>query len=147
MRSKMILNGLLVLILMFSPSAFAEDSAKARVTILVASNQGNDFNLDNDAFRDQLIKLFSYSSYHQVTAQAVELKSAQPSTLSLPDGYDLSLEIQGFEENRVLIHAVINKEGKSYVDTVLSAPKEGVAFLGGPQVSGGDLVIVLEMSF
>ena len=146
MKTRAILSGLLITMLLHTPFSFAQ-TAKATVTVLVASNQGTEFDLDNDAFKDQLIKLFSYTSYHQVSAQAIQLAGAEGAKMDLPEGYQLLLNIQGEEEGRLLVKAVIQKDGTNYVDTVLSVLKEGIVCLGGPQVSGGDLVIVLEMSF
>ena len=125
----------------------AEGAAKARVTILVASNNGNDFNLDNDAYRDELIKLFSFTAYHQVQSQLVDLTQGGASDVALPEGYQLQLTYQGNEGGSTLVKALIQKGGSQFIDTVLSVKNEGTVFLGGPQVTEGNLVIVLEMNF
>ena len=120
---------------------------KANVTILVASNEGNDINLVNDAYRDELIKLFSYTSYNQVEAVRRDLVREVPQKINLPEGYELLLTLQGKENGRMQVQAVIRKEGIQYVDTVLSILQPGVVFVGGPPVEKGALIIVLESGF
>ena len=120
---------------------------KINATILIASNQGNDFNLINDAYRDELIKLFSYTSYNQVDTVKRELKKAVREKIDLPEGYELVLTLQGQEKGRVQIQALIRKAGVQYVDTVLSILQPGVVFVGGPPLKKGALIIVLETGF
>ncbi len=125
-----------------------EESARVHVTILKASNVGNDFNMVNDAFRDELIKLFSYSAYSQVEDLLVDLSKAERKHTALPEGYELILTLQGIEKGRVLVQAIIRKDNKQYVDTILSILKPGVVFVGGPRLSdSSDLIIVLEIGF
>ena len=120
---------------------------KSNVTILVASNEGNDFNLVNDAYRDELIKLFSYTSYNQVDALRRDLVRGVAQKINLPEGYELLLTLQGKENGRVQVQAVIRKAGVQYVDTMLSILMPGVVFVGGPPVEKGSLIIVLETGF
>ncbi len=126
---------------------WAQSKPRLYVTLLTASNKGSDFNLANDAFRDKLIKLFSYTSYNQVKEFSVDLKKSERLRLDLIEGYELVLTLQEEEKSRFLLQALIRKEGKQYLDTVLAMSKPGVTFLGGPAVSAGDLIIVLESSF
>ena len=136
--------------LSLSVSARAQDpaSVKTNVTILEASNEGNDFNLVNDAYRDELIKLFSYTSYTQIDTVRRELKKAVRETIELPEGYELLLTLHNQEMGRVQVQALIRKEGVAYVDTVVSILQPGVVFVGGPPVKkGGALIIVLETGF
>ena len=120
---------------------------KANVTVLVASNHGNDFNLINDAYRDELIQLFSYTSYNQVNAVRRDLVRGVPQRIDLPESYELLLTLQGRENGRFQVQAVIRKGGVQYVDTILSILEPGVVFVGGPQVEKGALIIVLETGF
>lgn len=120
---------------------------RVTLTFIIASNQGRDINIDNDAYRDQMIKLFSYSSYQQIGRQAVELEPQKTETASIPGGYDLMLTLKGTVQQRNTVQAVIRKDGKTFVDTVLTLTKPGVFFLGGPPAENGALIIVLEMGF
>ncbi len=122
-------------------------SVQIKVTVLEASNEGNDFNLENDAYRDQLIKLFSYTAYEQLDSKLLLLPKAERGKLILKDDYELVLTYQGMENNRLQVQGVIRKGSLSYVDTVLSIQNPGVVFLGGPQAGKGVLVIVLETGF
>jgi len=134
-----------LMLLSGSPSlVFAQQTAPIHVTVLVASRQGSDFDLDNDAYRDQLIQLFSYSSYHQKKELRAELKKAERTIIPLPDGFELVLTLQGQEEGRIFVQALIRKGRKQYVDSTLSILTPGVVFLGGPAVQDGTLIIVLE---
>ncbi len=134
-----------VSILFFPSHIFAgNDSVKVKVTVLKASNEGSDFDFDNDAYRDQLVKLFSYKSYHQLDVKGVELKKADRSIISLPEGYELVLTYQGSEGSRIMVQALVRKNTTQYVYTVLSIQNPGVVFVGGPEVEKGVLVIVLE---
>ena len=125
----------------------ADEPVKVAATLILASNEGNDFDLVNDEFRDKLIELFSYKSYKQEKAEALELKRGERVVMTLVDGYELVLTLQSRENTRVFIQAVIRKESVSYVDTTLSVLTPGVAFLGGPPVNGSTLIIVLENGF
>ena len=140
---------MLVAFLLTARTAGAEqvNQIKANVTILVASNEGNDFNLVNDAYRDELIKLFSYTSYNQVDAVRRDLVREVPQKITLPDGYELLLTLQGKENGRLEVRALIRKEGLQYVDTILAILTPGVVFVGGPPVKKGALIIVLETGF
>ncbi len=125
----------------------AEEAVRVHTTILVASNNGNDFNLVNDAYRDQLIQLFSYTAYTQVDDINSDLANLQPKVLDLPDGYQLTLTLTKVEKGRVMVQAGIRKDNKEYLDTVVSILRPGVVFLGGPPAQGGALIIVLETGF
>ena len=125
----------------------SDDVERVTLTYIVASNDGSDIDLDNDAYRDELIKLFSFSSYSQVDRAAFDLTRSKRQTAPLPSGYEMTLTYQGVEQGRYLVNALIRKDGVSYVDTVLSVLKPGVVFLGGPRTDKGELIIVLEMGF
>ena len=115
--------------------------------VIVASNKGSDFNLVNDAYRDQLIQLFSYSSYHQIEDFSRSLRKGKKETFDLPEDYKLLLTLHGIEKGRVMVQAVIHKGNKQYMDTTVSILRPGVVFLGGPPAAGGVLIIVLETGF
>ena len=132
------------------PDATAEKEVtqvKVNVTILSASNTGNDFNLVNDAYRDELIKLFSYTSYNQVNAVRRDLIKGVDQNIDLPEGFELVLTLQGWENDRIQVRALVRKAGLTYVDTVLSILQPGVVFVGGPELEKGALIIVLETGF
>ena len=132
----------------FVPASFAqEESVKINATILVASNDGTDYDLDNDAYRHELINLFSYSAYHQIRMVSLTLPRAERVKVPLPENYELILTLQGKEEKRVMVQAVIRKGQEQYVDTVLSILKPGVVFVGGPPTAVGAYIIVLETAF
>lgn len=136
-------------LMMFSPavSVRADETAKFHITFLVASNEGNDFNLVNDDYRDQLLKLFSYTSYKQIDDVLKDLERSKREVIELPDGYQLMLTLQVVEKGRVQVQAMIRKGNQQYLDTVVSILRPGVVFLGGPPAQGGTLIIVLETGF
>ena len=140
---------LLILSLMtFAPApGFAKYAVPIHAAIIVASNEGSDYDLINDAYRDQLINLFSYTFYHQKDDVKIHLQKGKREKLDLPDGYELMLTLQDVEKDRLLIQALIRKNGQQYVYTVLSLLRPGVVFLGGPPAENGSLIIVLETSF
>ncbi len=131
------------LIFAYSSSLFAA-SERVVISVIVASNEGSDIDLDNDEYRDQLIELFSYASYKQEDQVLLELSEGESNAVSLPGGYDMSLTLQNAGDKNVTVRAVIKKGDVSYVDSVLSILKPGVVFMGGPQVNGGVLILVLE---
>lgn len=128
----------------FNSYSFAKEPVQIIATVLTASNQGSDFNLDNDAYRDKLINLFSYTSYTQIKEYAVNLQKGKRDTVELPGGYELLLNLQQEESKRVLVQVVIRKGREIFLDTVVSMPKPGVVFVGGPAINGDDLIIVVE---
>lgn len=129
------------------PPGLLQAAERLTLTYIVASNEGADIDLDNDKYRDEMIRLFSYSSYRQLDQQAVQLETQKSETVNIPGGYELILTIKESQPERNTVQAVIRKGGQIYVDTVLTLPKPGVFFLGGPPAEGGALIIVLEMGF
>lgn len=127
--------------------AQAQTSNRMIVTIVVASNEGNDFNLDNDAYRDKLIQLFSYSSYTQEDLKKLDMSLGEPQSLDLLEGYTLSLTLKEDTGATIVTRAVITKSGKNYIDTELSIAKPGVFFMGGPTLTSGDLILILESGY
>lgn len=136
-------------LLLTAMPAHAAETAKVQTTILLASNEGIDSTPINDAYRRQLIKLFSYTAYSQAGEEVThELERSKRETLELPGGYTLMLTLHSIENKRVQVQAVIRKGNVQYLDTVVSILKPGVVFLGGPPVEGGAvLIIVLETQF
>lgn len=124
-----------------------EATVPIRVTVIIASNEGNDFDLVNDEYRDQLIELFSYKAYRQVDEAARKLERSRREKVALPDGYELVLTLQEVEKSRVNLQAVIRRGNKQYVDTILSVARPGVVFVGGPPAGKGAIIIVLETEF
>ncbi len=143
---KHLLAGLLFFLLS-TPFAFSEGATRTLVTVIVASNQGSGFDLDNDAYRDELIKLFSYPSYRQIKAYALNLEKGKETTLQLPEGYVLTLTLIREEGEKALVQASIRGNGKEYLNTVLSILKPGTVFLGGPPVQEGVLILALEAGY
>ena len=139
-----IVLGLVFMFFLSVSSVFAKNQGSLVITVITASNEGADFDLDNDAFRDQLIQLFSYSSYKQVDQFRTPLAKAERNKFSLTGGYELVLTLQNDEGDRILVEALIRQGGTQYVNTVLSIMKEGVVFLGGPPTEDGALILVLE---
>jgi hypothetical protein len=135
-----------VVLFVLSPmlSAKSVDKIPTKITILIASNQGTDFDMDNDAYRDQLIQLFSFSNYKQLKTLSLDLAKGERQIVALPEGYELVLSLQREERERAYIQALIRKGREQFVDTVLSIQKKGVVFLGGPQTPSGTLIVALE---
>jgi len=130
-----------------SPITFTQTSNRMIVTIVSASNSGNDFNMDNDAYRDKLMKLFSYRSYVQKEVKKLDMKVGETQSLDLMEGYTLELTLIQEESNKITANAVIKKEQKDYINTELSIEKPGVFFMGGPTLSSGDLILILESGY
>jgi hypothetical protein len=92
-----------------------------------------------------LIQLFSYSSYDQVNQWRIQLQKAEHQTIALIEGYELVLTLEGEESDRIIVQALVRKDGVQYVNTVLSILKKGgVVFVGGPVTEKGALIVVLE---
>ncbi len=125
----------------------AQNSNRMIVTMVVASNEGSDFNLDNDAYRDKLLKLFSYSSYTQKDLKKLDMTLGETQSLDLLEGYALQLTLKEDKGSSIVARAVITKNNKSYIDTELSIAKPGVFFMGGPTLSTGDLILILENGY
>lgn len=130
-----------------SYSASAQTSNRMIVTTVVASNTGKDFNLDNDAYRDKLLKLFSYSSYRQTDLKKLDMSLGEAQTLDLMEGYSLSLTLKQDEGSKIIVRTMISKAQKTYIDTELSISKPGVFFMGGPTLTDGDLILILESGY
>ena len=128
-------------------SGQAQTSNRMIVTMVVASNTGSDFNLDNDVYRDKLLKLFSYSSYVQKEVKKLDMKVGKTQNLDLLEGYNLELTLKQDNGQKILTRAVIIKDHKIYIDTELSIERPGVFFMGGPTLKDGDLILILEAGY
>lgn len=128
----------------FYKPAVAAETPRVVVTVLYASQEGSDFNLDNDAYRDRLIQLFSYSYYEQKDLFPLDLVTGEPQKHALPGGYELALGLTDQAADKLTLQGIIQKDGVIYVDTVLAISKPGVVFVGGPPLEGGVLILVLE---
>ena len=129
------------------PSGQAQTSNRMIVSMVVASNTGSDFNLDNDVYRDKLLKLFSYSSYVQKDVKKLDMTVGKTQNLDLLEGYNLELTLKQDNGQKILTRAVIIKDHKIYLDTELSVEKPGVFFMGGPTLTEGDLILILEVGY
>lgn len=147
MIRKLVLSLLLTTIIFSHAAQAAEDTTRVHITVFKASASGTDFDLDNDAYRDQLIQLFSYSSYHQIQKLFVDLKKAERNPVDLMGDYKLLLNFQGNDQNRHMIEALIRSKDKTYVNTVLAVPAQGAVFLGGPPFEDGVLILALETGY
>ncbi len=134
-------------LLIQSHVATAQTSNRMIVTMVVASNSGKDFNLDNDAYRDKLLDLFSYSSYIQKEVKKLDMAVGKTQNLDLLEGYNLELTLKQDDGKKILTRAVIIKDHKIYIDTELSIAKPGIFFMGGPTLTDGDLILILESGY
>jgi thiamine biosynthesis lipoprotein len=74
--------------------------------MLVASNEGSDFDLDNDAYRDQLIKLFSYTAYRQVddtVAPLVKLWGFFDQKYRVPNSEEIETALKKVGRERIVV--------------------------------------------
>ncbi len=147
MFKKMLSLLCLIALACHSSPASAQTSNRMIVTMVVASNAGNDFNMDNDAYRDKLMKLFSYSSYLQKDLKKLDMAVGKTQNLDLLEGYNLELTLKQDIDNKIIVRAVIIKDHKIYIDTELSIAKPGVFFMGGPTLTNGDLILILENGY
>jgi len=129
------------------PTASAQSSNNMIITMIVASNEGSDFNMDNDAYRDKLTQLFSYSSYIQKDLKKITMELNKTRNLDLLEGYNLELTMKEDTGSKMIARAVIIKDHKIYIDTELSIAKPGTFFMGGPTVTNGDLILILETGY
>ena len=120
------------------------ESLMTKVTVIIASNQGNDFDLENDAYRDKLIALFSYTSYKQVNQYSIRLEEGKQQSLALADGYQLSMTLYKQAKDRNVLRVLIQKENRTHLSTELSLSGNGPVFLGGPPAHSGDLLLAIE---
>ena len=126
------------------PHAFATEKAGFIVTMVAASNEGNDIGLDNDDYRDELIQLFSYTTYKQLDLKKIYLTQGAKTSLELPDGYELSAQMPGLEKDVASLKVNISKDQKEFVNTTLSIRSGGVTFVGGPPTEEGVLILIIE---
>ena len=138
-------KGLIVLGFLFlGVSNLYAEALLTKVTVIVASNQGSDIDLENDAYRDQLIKLFSYTSYQQTNQYSIRLEEGKQESLAISGGYELILSLYKKEKGRNVIRTMIQKDGKQVLNSELSLTGTGPVFLGGPPIESGDLLLVIE---
>ena len=147
MLKKIISFFCLAFLLFQIPPGQTQTSDRMIVTMVVASNTGSDFNLDNDVYRDKLLKLFSYSSYVQKEVKKLNMTVGKTQNLDLLEGYNLELTLKQDNGQKILTRAVIIKDHKIYIDTELSIEKPGVFFMGGPTLNEGDLILILEAGY
>lgn len=137
-------TGMATFLLSISFPASAAPAENVVVTVLTASYAGDDFNFDNDAYRDKLVQLFSYSSYEQENQLLIPLERSKRTKEMLPGDYELMLTLQDAKDNRMSLQVIIRKGDTIFLDTVMSIMKPGTLFIGGPKVEKGVLILVLE---
>ena len=115
-----------------------------KVAVILASNEGSDFDFENDAYRDQLIRLFSYTAYKQIKGYSIALEEREQELIAMPSDYELILTFRRSEGEKVFIHALIQKGGKKFLDTEFSILGPAPVFLGGPPLDSGNLVLAIE---
>lgn len=143
-----IVTALCLSVFLLLPSfAQAQNSDRMIITMVVASNEGNDFNLDNDIYRDKLMQLFSYSSYTQKNLTKIDMAQGTTQEIDLLEGYQLEITLKEDKGSSIVTKAVITKNDKIYIDTELSIAKPGVFFMGGPTLASGDLILILENGY
>ncbi|HCM41933.1 MAG TPA: hypothetical protein PLY88_07720 [Candidatus Omnitrophota bacterium] len=147
MLKKLTASICLLALLLIPSMTQAQNSNRMIVTMVVASNNGSDFNMDNDAYRDKLTQLFSYSSYVQSDLKKLDMALGETQNLALLEGYNLSLTLKEDTGSSIVARAVITKDNKNYIDTELSIAKPGIFFMGGPTLSTGDLILILENGY
>lgn len=125
-------------------SQTGEETLSLKLTVIVASNQGSEFTMDNDNYRDELVKLFSYQSYRQVKDYLIELAPNENELLNIEGDYMLGLSSGGMEDGRFAVRLVIQKEGRQFLNTEIQISGEVPVFLGGPSVDQGVLILAVE---
>ncbi|MBI4358591.1 MAG: hypothetical protein HY584_04760 [Candidatus Omnitrophica bacterium] len=144
-RGRIFLGWLLIGVLLFPSYGGSQAPALTlKVAVILASNEGSDFDLENDAYRDQLIRLFSYTAYEQVRGYSVVLEEGEQELIAIPGDYELILTLQRLEGEKVFLHALIQKGGNKFLDTELSLLGPTPVFLGGPPLDSGNLVLAIE---
>lgn len=144
MRKQIAFFLVLLGVLGFVPKLYAQGPVHFKVTVLVASNQGSDFDLENDQFKDRLIQLFSYTSYRQLKAYSVTLSPTEAQALSIPGEYELKLHLKDHRAGEAALHVVIEKGGTRFLETDVSLRGQAPLFLGGPPFDSGVLIVALE---
>lgn len=135
---------LLSLGLMLSPLAAhaQEQKVKVQVEVVLASNKGDTVDPPElaqmkEKFRKQN---FSFTSFKRLSLDTVELVTAKPTEVRLPNGVNASLKLLDFKEGIATVRVEIPRQ--SGVDMELG--RQGAVYQRAGRHVGGELILVLS---
>ena len=134
---------LFILLFVFAGSACAQD-VSAKIDIILASETSSYIDSRLIDVRNQLQKIFRFSSYELYESKNVSLVMGQERAVSLPAGKTLLLKPLYYQENMVVIQAKITDGKRLVVDTQFRVSSGGSFFIGGPKTGSG--VIILKVT-
>jgi len=127
--------------------AAAQEPVSVIITVISASKQGSEFDIENDSHRDKLIELFSFNSYRELDQKRTAVGPDSHELIPLAGGYTLSLILLEETGNTAEIEAKIEKDGKEYLRTAVSITLPGTTFLGGVPYENGSLLVALDVGY
>lgn len=123
-------------------------SGKVGVQILVAYAHNEDKRVDPElrSVMEQM-KHFRFSGYRLLEKQSAQLGPTQETSLSIPGGKKLRVELLDRNERQARIRVRIFKGSDKVFDTTVSVPRNKTFLIGGPRYEKGNLVMPLTVSY
>ncbi|HEY8517791.1 MAG TPA: hypothetical protein VIS07_19960 [Candidatus Binatia bacterium] len=123
----------------------AEAAAQERVSLevgtVLATNSREHFDAQLAGMRDQLQRLFRYSSYELVKQEQSDVSCGKPATFDIPGGRRLRVMPKQARGGRVSLNLALMKDSHVLMNTDLTLGKRGLIMVGGPRYENGTLII------
>lgn len=124
-----------------SGSAFANDTVRVHVDVIVANNDGTDVDPALRAHAKQLRTQFrQFTNFRRASARAMVLTVGESQRIDLPGKGEAFFTFKGVEASQYIIQ--IKVPGGQ---TTLKARAGGMMFIGGPRAPTGTILLLIQV--
>jgi hypothetical protein len=122
------------------PAAFGADIETIRISTVLASNSGRNWDERLEPIRKQLRRL-RFKSYHLMGTQTRSVRSGDECGIELPNDRFLHVTTEEITSRYLRLHILLNENNRPIINTDVKLNPSSVVLLGGPQDSAGTLII------
>jgi hypothetical protein len=121
--------------------AAAQERVALEVGTVLATNSRKHFDAQLASMRDQLERLFRYTSYQLVKQEQSDVSCGKPASFDIPGGRRLRVMPKQARGGRVSLNVALMKDSHVLMNTDLTLGKRGLIMVGGPRYENGVLII------
>lgn len=131
----------LVVLPVAAASGHAQERVALEVGTVLATNSSNQIDAQLASVRDQLERLFQYTSYRLVKQETSDVSCGKPASFEIPGGRRLQVMAKDTRGGRVSLNVALMKDRHVLMRTDLTLGKRGTIMVGGPRFENGVLII------